>query len=410
MSWLQFAVWGAYLTSMGGYLSKVGLGENIGWFYSVQGIVSIFMPAIMGLIADRWVPAQRLLGLCHLCSALAMLYIGYIGSSLGETVTFRDIFPMYSIAVALYMPTYALSNSVSYTALEKAGLDTIKNFPPIRVFGTIGFIVSMWIVDLLGLQHTSSQFYASGIWGLILALYTFTLPHCPTLKESTTSTKDLFGIKSFALLKNSEMRLFFIFSMLLGASLQITNSYANPYISTFAIDETYTDSFFVQHANILISLSQISETLCILLIPFALQRFGIKSVMLMSMIAWFFRFGLFAVGNPGFPGVLSLILSMIVYGIAFDFFNISGSLFVDKKIDPSARSSAQGLFMLMTNGLGATFGTLCAQLVVNHFVYSETDTTLILSGWRYSWMIFAFYAACVCFLFAILFKNKKSNI
>ena len=408
MNWLQFAIWGAYLTSMGGYLGSIGLGENIGWFYSIQGIVSIFMPAIMGVVADRWIPAQRLLGICHLCSAILMCYVGFIGSKLGECITFSDIFPVYTLAVAFYMPTLALSNSVSYIALDKAKLDTVKSFPPIRIFGTIGFIASMWIVDLMGLQHTPTQFYASATWGFILGVYAFSLPNCPTSKDTSTSISDIFGLKSFALFKNARMRLFFIFSMLLGVSLQITNGYANPYISAFAIDSHYKDAFFVDHANLLISLSQISETLCILLIPFTLRRFGIKSVMLMAMIAWTFRFGLFAIGDPMFPGVLCLILSMIVYGIAFDFFNISGSLFVDKETDSSARSSAQGLFMLMTNGLGATIGTLAAQAIVNRFVYSESEPSLILEGWRYSWFIFAIYSAVVCLLFALLFKRKQA--
>jgi nucleoside transporter len=409
MNWLQFAVWGAYLTSMGGYLSRIGLGENIGWFYSVQGIVSIFMPALMGVVADRWIPAQRLMGICHLVSALLMSYVGYQGLILGDAVTFVDIFPVYTLAVAFYMPTLALSNSVSYTSLDKAGLDTVKNFPPIRIFGTIGFIVSMWIVDFMGIQHTSSQFFASAAWGIMLGVYAFSLPQCAVNKTASTSLSDIFNLKSFALFKESRMRMFFIFSMLLGVSLQITNGYANPYISAFSLDSSYSEAFFSEHANLLISLSQISETLCILLIPVALRRFGIKSVMLMAMMAWVFRFGLFAVGDPMFPGVICFILSMIVYGIAFDFFNISGSLFVDKETDPSARSSAQGLFMLMTNGLGATLGTLAAQYVVNMYVYSESEPSLIIEGWRTSWSIFAAYASCVCVLFALLFKSRQAK-
>lgn len=409
MNWLQFAVWGAYLTSMGGYLGKVGLGESIGWFYSVQGIVSIFMPAIMGIIADRWIQAQRLLGICHLSAAILMCYVAYIGLSLGDKITFADIFPAYSLSVAFYMPTLALSNSVSYHALEHAGLDIVKSFPPIRVFGTIGFIVSMWTVDILGIQHSPTQFYACALWGIVLALYSFSLPKCPTSRQASTSLIDIFGLRAFTLFKQARMRLFFIFSMLLGVSLQITNGYANPFISAFSISPDFKNAFFVGHANLLISLSQISETLCILLIPFTLRRFGIKSVMLMAMGAWVLRFGFFAIGNPSYPGVTFLILSMIIYGIAFDFFNISGSLFVDKETDSSSRSSAQGLFFLMTNGLGATIGTLCAQYVVNYFVFSQTEVSAILSGWSTSWTIFAIYAAAVGLLFAILFKDKKKH-
>lgn len=406
MSWLQFAVWGSYLTSMGGYLGKVGLGESIGWFYSVQGIVSIFMPAVMGIVADRWIPAQRLLGLCHLLSAALMTYVGYVGMTMGDGVTFADIFPAYTVAVAFYMPTLALSNSVSYTALERAGLDTIKDFPPIRIFGTIGFIAAMWAVDLGGVQHSWGQFYATAAWGVALAVYSLSLPACPTSGRKSGGIVEALGLRAFRLFRDRTMMLFFVFSMLLGVSLQITNGYANPFISSFAGVAEYEGSFFVEHANLLISLSQVSETLCILLIPFFLRRYGIKRVMLIAMLAWVLRFGFFAVGNPSWPGVMLLILSMVVYGVAFDFFNISGSLFVDRETDGSIRSSAQGLFMLMTNGIGATIGTLSAQAVVNRFVFAGGDAAEQLSGWSAAWACFAAYALVVAVLFIILFRYR----
>lgn len=408
MNWLQFAIWGAYLTSMGGYLGKVGLAENIGWFYSVQGIVSIFMPAIMGIIADRWVEAQRLLGVCHTIAAVLMAYVGYVGFTMGDSVPFWDIFMPYSLAVAFYMPTLALSNSVSYSVLESYNMDTVKVFPPIRIFGTVGFIVSMLAVDFMKIQHSYEQFWASAAWGFVLAAYSFTLPNC-TIKNNAPrrSIAEMFGLNAFKLFADKRMCMFLIFSMLLGVSLQITNGYANPFISTFADDPSYAGEYFVDHANLLISLSQISETLCILLIPFFLKNFGIKRVMLIAMFAWVLRFGLFAVGDPAWPGISCLILSMIVYGVAFDFFNISGSLFVDNETDPSIRSSAQGLFFLMTNGLGATIGTLAAQYVVNNFVYSKETVTEMLNGWAWSWGTFALYALIVATLFTLLFRYKK---
>ncbi|MCQ2228115.1 MAG: MFS transporter [Bacteroidales bacterium] len=407
MNWMQFAVWGAYLTSMGGYLASIGLGDNIGWFYSVQGIVSIFMPALMGIIADRWVPAQRLLGLCHLVAAMMMAYVGYIGLSSAD-IHMGDIFPFYTISVAFYMPTLALSNSVSYNALEKANLDMVKCFPPIRTFGTVGFIASMWIVDLLGYQQSCYQFFVCATWGVLMAIYTQTLPSCPVSKgDDKTSIADVLGLKAFSLFKNTQMCLFFIFSMLLGVSLQITNGYASPFIQSFAADETYQGAFFVDHSNILISLSQVSETLCILLIPFCLKRFGIKNVMLIAMLAWVGRFGLFAIGYPVGIGIVFLICSMIVYGVAFDFFNISGSLFVDQSTDQSIRSSAQGLFMLMTNGLGATVGTLSAQAVVNH--YTTNTDGLQVGDWNTVWTIFATYALVIAIAFALIFRTKKET-
>ena len=406
MNFLQFAIWGAYLTSMGSYLVTVGQASHIGLFYAMQGIVSLFMPALIGIVADRWIPAQKLLSLCHLIAACAMGAAGYYGYSVGVNVDFATLFTLYAISVAFYMPTPALSNSVAYCALEKAGMDSVKDFPPIRVFGTIGFICAMLSVDALGFQTTYAQFFVSGGIGLLLAAYALTLPQCPVNRTAEKkSVVDALGLRAFALFKQKKMALFFIFSMLLGVSLQITNGFANPFITSFKAIPEYADTFGANHANALISLSQVSETLCILLIPFFLRKFGIKRVMLIAMFAWVFRFGFFGLGNPG-NGVWMFILSMIVYGVAFDFFNISGSLFVDKETDASIRSSAQGLFMIMTNGIGATIGTLGAQAVVNHFVYSQSDVMAQTAGWSTSWIIFAAYALCVALVFAVVFKYK----
>lgn len=407
MNFLQFAVWGAYLTSMGTYLAGVGLGSHIGIFYAMQGIVSLFMPAILGIIADRWVPAQRLLGMSHLLAALFMGGAGYYAMEAGSEVAFGPLFLLYSLSVAFYMPTLGLSNSVAFTALEKAGLDTIKAFPPIRTFGTIGFICSMWLVDLLGFQANYMQFFTCAVWGLLLALYANTLPGCPVSKGGARkSLVEALGLNAFLLFKQRKMAIFFIFSMLLGVSLQITNGFANPFITSFQALPEYADTFGVQHANLLISLSQVSETCCILLIPFFLSRFGIKRVMLIAMVAWVLRFGLFGLGNPG-SGVWMFILSMLVYGVAFDFFNVSGSLFVDRETDISIRSSAQGLFIIMTNGIGATVGTLSAQAVVNRFVdFSSTEPQV--AGWSQAWFIFAAYALVVAVAFALVFRYKHT--
>lgn len=409
MNFLQFAVWGAYLTSMGTYLASVGLGGHIGIFYAMQGIVSLFMPAILGIIADRWIPAQRLLGLSHLLAALFMSGAGYYGMTMGSQVEFPVLFAFYSMSVAFYMPTLALSNSVAYTALDKAGMDTIKAFPPIRTFGTIGFICSMWLVDLLGFQANYMQFFTCAIWGVVLAVYACTLPECPVSRGGNghKSLVEALGLKAFLLFKDRKMAIFFIFSMLLGVSLQITNGFANPFITSFNAIPEYANTFGVQHANLLISLSQVSETCCILLIPFFLGRFGIKRVMLIAMIAWVLRFGLFGFGNPG-SGVWMFILSMLVYGVAFDFFNVSGSLFVDKETDLSIRSSAQGLFVIMTNGIGATVGTLSAQAVVNCFV-DFNSTAPQVEGWSYAWFIFSIYALIVAIAFAFVFKYKHTQ-
>ena len=409
MNFLQFAIWGAYLTSMGTYLFNIGMGDKIGWFYSMQGLVSLFMPAVMGIIADRWVPAQKLLGFCHLMGAVFMFAAGYYGMSAADVVSYPILFSLYSLSVAFYMPTLALSNSVAYTSLDKVKLDPVTAFPPIRIFGTIGFICSMLMTDILGFQASYMQFFSCGVFGLLLAAYSMTMPECPVNKsQEKKSLVDALGLRAFALFKQKKMAIFFIFSMLLGVSLQITNGFANPFISSFSSIPEYADTFGVKHANALISLSQVSETLCILLIPFFLKHLGIKRVMLIAMLAWVFRFGFFSLGNPG-SGVWMFVLSMIVYGVAFDFFNISGSLFVNNETDLSIRSSAQGLFVLMTNGVGATIGTLSAQAVVNHFVDMSSSTPQV-EGWSHVWFVFAAYALVVAILFAVIFRYKHQPV
>lgn len=416
MNIIQWAAWGAYLTSMGSYLASVGLGARIGIFYAMQGIVSIFMPTLMGIVADKFIPAQKLLGICHGISGIAMTAAAFYGMQAGADVAFAPLFAMYTLSVAFYMPTIALSNSVAFRILENHGYDTVKVFPPIRVFGTVGFICAMLFVNFVkdgaGVQFQNSynQFLTSGIISLAMFFYCFTLPACPcsVAADEKESLADRFGLKAFSLFKDKNMAIFFIFSMLLGVALQITNGFANPYISHFKVVEEFANSWGAENANALISISQVSETLGILLIPIAMKLFGIKRVMLIAMFAWVLRFGLFGTGNPG-PGVWMLIISMIVYGVAFDFFNISGSLYVNMRTSGKIQNSAQGLFMLMTNGVGATIGTLSAQAVVNKFTHT-VDTAagnFLVGDWNTVWFIFAGYALVVAVLFMILFKEPK---
>lgn len=412
LSFLEFAVWGAYLTSLGIYLSGAGLGDKIFWFYTVQGIVSIFMPALVGIVADRWIQAQRMLSLCQLIAGLSMCGAAWYCST-AMPVEFGPLFTLYTISVAFFMPTIGLNNSVAYTALGKAGLDTVKHFPPVRVFGTVGFICSMLLTNFLridgaSMQETYFQLYSSGILSLVMAVYALTMPECPVSKGGDSkSLSEALGLKAFALFKDKKMAVFFIFSMLLGVSLQITNSYGTTFINAYRDVAEFASTWGARNATALVSLSQMSETLCILLIPYALRRFGIKGVMLLAMFGWVLRFGFFGLGDPG-SGVWLFVLSMIVYGVAFDFFNISGSLYVDKKTDPSMRSSAQGLFMLMTNGVGAALGTLAAGAVVNSYVFTSGLTPAEqIEGWHVSWYIFAAYALAVAVAFWVVFKDDE---
>ena len=413
MNFLEFAVWGAYLTSMGSFLAGAGLGKQIWLFFATQGFASIFMPALMGIVADKWIPAQKVLSLCHGIAGAAMIAAGAYAMNAGAALQFGPFYALYLISVAFFMPTIAIANSVAFNALEVSGKDPVKDFPPIRVFGTVGFICSMLFVNFMKngagvqFQHSYEQFFTSGILGIVLCAYALTMPDCPCKPKSggSQSFLEASGLSAFKLFKQSKFAIFFIFSMLLGASLQITNGYANTFISSFAGMPEYANAWGANNANALISLSQISETLCILLIPFCMKKFGIKKVMLIAMFAWVFRFGFFGIGNPG-NGVWLFILSCIVYGVAFDFFNISGSLYVNENTDNSIRSSAQGLFMLMTNGLGASIGTWAAGRVVNALVYNPQAAGLP-GNWSAAWYIFAAYALVVAVLFAILFKDPK---
>ena len=410
MNFLEFAVWGAYLTSLGRYLGNIGLGSQIKWFFAMQGVVSIFMPTLMGIVADKKMEAQKVLSLCHGLAGLFMAGAGCYCMSAGSSVEFAPLFILYSLSVAFFMPTIALVNSVAYNALNKEGMDPVKAFPPIRVFGTIGFICSMLLTNFLhiggvAMQDSYTQLISSGILSLLLCGYALTMPNCPIDRSKKDETlADAFGLKAFALFKDGQFAIFFIFSMLLGASLQITNGYANTFLGSFASDPALADTFAVKNSNALISISQASETLCILLIPFFMKKFGIKKVMLISMFAWVLRFAFFGMGNPAMPGVLLFILSCIVYGMAFDFFNISGSLYVEQNAAKDIRSSAQGLFMMMTNGFGATIGTLAAGAVVDACDVFNTP-----ANWPHAWYIFAGYSLVVAILFWILFKDPQKK-
>ena len=397
MSFLQFFVWGAWLITVANYWfgTKQWDGTQFGAIFSTMGIASIFMPTLCGIIADRWLNAEKLYGILHILGGLTLLYVPQIDNP-------SSFFWVILLAMIFYMPTIALSNSVAYNVLKSNNFDVVKNFPPIRVWGTIGFIAAMWLTNLTGNKASENQFYIAAIAAIGLGLYSFSLPKCKPqhTTEKNKSFVDLIGLSSFKLFANYKLALFFIFSMFLGAALQLTNAYGDVYLDDFKLQPQYADSFVVKYSTIIMSISQISETLFILAIPFFLKKFGIKQVMLISMIAWVLRFGLFAFGNPA-DGLWMIITSCIVYGMAFDFFNISGSLFVETSTDSNIRSSAQGLFMMMTNGFGAVFGSVSSGYLIDHFFTSNTG-----KDWHNIWLTFAVYSLIIAVFFALLFKHK----
>lgn len=399
MSFFQFFVWGAWLITIGTYClnAKGWTFPQFGAIFSTLALASLFMPALTGIIADKWVNAERLYGVLHILYGVVLFFV----PSVDDPDTFYYVI---FAAMICYMPTISLSNSIAYTILKRGGLDVVKSFPPIRVWGTIGFIVAMWVTNLTDSKATANQFIIGGVAAILLGLFSFTLPKCPPPRTiaKNASLIDQLGLRAFSLFANYKMALFFIFSMLLGAALQLTNMYGDSFLSGFEGNPAYEDSFVVKYSTIILSISQMSETLFILTIPFFLKKFGIKTVMLFAMIAWVLRFGLFAYGDPSIPGTILIILSCVVYGMAFDFFNISGSLFVETNTDAGIRSSAQGLFMMMTNGVGAWLGSTVSGLVIGEFFVAPDGTR----DWQGIWLSFAAYSLVVAILFMILFKHK----
>jgi len=397
MNFLQFFIWGAWLITVGGYWfqNKQWTGTEFGAIFSTMGIASLFMPAIAGIIADRWINAEKLLGIFHIFGAMVLFSLPLVN----DPTTF---FWVMLLNMIFYMPTISLSITVAYSALNKANMDVVKEYPPIRVFGTIGFIVAMWTVSLLKFETTAMQFYVASLASLGLGIYAFTLPKCEVSRnQKSKSFIETLGLRAFTLFKNSKMAMFFIFSMLLGASLQLTNAYGDTFLHDFAKIDAYKGLLVIEYPAIVMSISQMSETLFILAIPFFLKRFGIKKVMLISMVAWVLRFALFGMGNPS-DLLWMIILSNIIYGMAFDFFNISGSLFVETQTDSSIRASAQGVFMMMTNGFGAILGSWSSGLIIDHFFIDENGAFM----WHDIWFTFATYSLVVAILFAIFFKHK----
>jgi NHS family xanthosine MFS transporter len=402
MSFLQFFVWGAWLITIGTYCinAKGWSFPQFGAIFSTLALASLFMPALTGIIADKWLNAEKLYGILHILYGTILFYVPSVNN---PDTLYYVIFG----AMICYMPTISLSNSVAYTILKRDGFDVVKVFPPIRVWGTVGFIVAMWTTNLTGSKANANQFYIAAVAAIILGIYSFSLPKCPPLKSVSKNANlaEQLGLNAFKLFANYKMALFFLFSMMLGAALQLTNMYGDSFLSGFEKVPIYKDSFVVKYSTIILSVSQMSETLFILTIPFFLKKFGIKRVMLFAMVAWVLRFGLFAYGDPTGFGTTLILLSCIVYGMAFDFFNISGSLFVETTTDAHIRSSAQGLFMMMTNGVGAWIGSIASGWAIGKYFILPDGS----SDWHGIWLSFAAYSLVVAILFLLLFKHKHNK-
>ncbi|CAM8293877.1 MULTISPECIES: nucleoside permease [Enterobacter] len=398
MSFMQYFIWGSWLVTLGAYMINTlhFTGSDVGMVYSSKGLAAIVMPSLVGIIADKWLRADRAYVICHLVCAVALCYAAQVNEP-------GLMFWVMLVNAMAFMPTIALSNTISYSCLEQAGLDTVSHFPRVRVYGTVGFIAAMWAISLMGAELSNVQLYIAAAASLLLALYSLTLPAIPVAKtKKSSSLASKLGLNAFILFKQPRMAVFFLFAMLLGAVLQITNTFGSPFLHDFARNPAYAESFIVKYPSILLSVSQMSEVFFILTIPYFLGRFGIKTVMLMSMAAWMLRFGLFAFGDPSATGFVLLMLSMIVYGCAFDFFNISGSVFVEQEVSADIRASAQGLFMTTVNGIGAYFGSVLSGMAVDYFSVDGVK------DWQTIWLVFAAYSLGLAVVFYFSFNDRHT--
>ena len=433
---LQFAVWGCYLSCFGQLLGSGGLGTDIQWFYAAVGIVSLVTPPLMGHLADSFIPSVRLLGVCHLCASVFMCG-AWIYTSLHPHFSFWPLFLIYLGFLAFYMPTMALSNTTTFALLKTRGLRPVDRFPVIRVWGTLGFVAAMWFVNSAYLydgtfgftlndqtaespfrfQYSPMQLFTSSVLGLITSLYTLTLPaiRVPNPGKSS-SISDIFGFKAFKLFKLADVRVFLIFAVFTGVCLQISNGYAIPFINHFMAIEEYAGSLAACNATLLFSLSQISEAAFILMTGIAMKRIGFRYVIFIALLAWCLRFFFLGIGNPG-EGLVWLVLSMIIYGVAFNFFNIAGHIYMDQKSDKTTHGFGQGLLMMMGNGIGATAGMIAAGAIVNNYCHWEFIQSpsgnmmrLFMGDWLTPWLIFSIYALVIGLLFLTFYRSSREAI
>ncbi|MDE6272173.1 MAG: MFS transporter [Muribaculaceae bacterium] len=433
---LQFGVWGCYLTSIGQFLGSAGLGAYISWFYAAIGIVSILTPPLFGRLADKSISPHRLLSFSHLIAAILMTGLWVYTISYpqpGFTITYL----LYAGFLAFYMPTMALANTVTFRLLENTGHDTITSFPSIRIWGTVGFIAAMWLVNSaywddgslhftlsdssdhahLRFQYNAMQLLCSGLVGFIAGFYSLTLPRLSGSQRiiaSTRKTQSNLFLNATSLFSIREIRLFLIFVILSGVCLQISNGFVTPYITQFMASPEYAGSLAAGNATMLFSISQISEALCIFLVGICMKRTGIRWVYAIGLLAWCLRFMFLGLGNPD-KGVSLLIGSMIIYGIAFNFITIAGHLHIQQIAPTKMKGFAQGIMMLMSNGIGATSGILIAGSIVNHWCHWEivsvgdSSLRLFTGEWIIPWSIFAGYAFLIAIAWITIYRTKGQS-
>ncbi len=388
MMFLEFFIWGGWFVTMGTFLSQSfnATGLQLANAYETQSIGAIIAPFIIGLIADRYFSAQKILGFLHLIGAF-LLYMA------GSSNEFSSFYPFVLFYMILYMPTLALVNSVAFRQMR----DPSKEFPPIRVFGTVGWIIAGLVIGFLGWESENLlayTFYLTASASAILGVFSFTLPSTPpTADKGDYSIRKILGLDALSLLKDKNYLIFFISSILICIPLAFYYQHANQFLNELGMSR----------AAAVMSLGQISEALFILLLPIFLKRYGIKITLIIGMLAWAIRYVLFAYGDVGEKSWM-LILGVILHGICYDFFFVSGQIYTDNKAGEQFKSSAQGLITLATYGLGMLIGFRSAGYITDQYVVGEGH------DWTQIWMIPSGFAILVLIFFVLTFKNEKIEL
>ena len=388
MMFLEFFIWGGWFVTMGTFLSQSfnASGSQLATAYETQSIRAIIAPFIIGLIADRYFSAQKILGFLHLVGAL-LLYLA------GSSNSFISFYPFILMYMILYMPTLALVNSVAFRQMK----DPSKEFPPIRVFGTVGWIIAGLIIGYLGWESQKlleNTFYVTASASLILGIFSFTLPNTPpTADKGDYSISKILGLDALSLLKDKKYLIFFISSILICIPLAFYYQHANQFLNEIGMPK----------AAAVMTLGQISEALFILLLPIFLKRYGIKTTLIVGMLAWVLRYLLFAYGDVG-QGTWMLIIGVILHGICYDFFFVSGQIYTDFKAGEQFKSSAQGLITLATYGLGMLIGFRIAGNITDLYATSSGH------DWTQIWMLPSGFALFVLIFFIITFRDEKIKL
>ncbi|MGJ3355763.1 MFS transporter [Providencia sp. Je.9.19] len=401
VSFLQYFIWGSWLVTLASYLFNTlqFKGSDIGLVFSSLGLASLFAPVVIGMVADKINNRKLVFITLHLLSAVTLILVAY-----STSVTM--LFLVLLLNLMFYMPSISMCNSILFELLEQQKLESNKYFPKIRVFGTVGFIAAMWTISLLKLETSHYQLFIASGASVVLAIFSLTLPAAKAIdkseKEAVTTSN--FNMKNILFVfQKHNVVVFLFFAMLLGSVLQITNTLGVPFLQDLAKNPEAEGSLFASFPTIFLSISQFSEVCFILVLPFLLKKIKIETILLFSMLAWILRFGLFAYGDFSTIGTFVLLLSMIVYGCAFDFFNISGSLFLDKEIPLQYRSTAQGIFTTFVNGFGTYLGAMLSGWVL------DLNTVNGVVDWHMFWIVFACYTGSFTILYSIYMLLRKPS-